>query len=164
MEMTLNVKITGLENLVAVLERITAVSQVPSEKSAELALPIPTPIVPMQTASGDCVQAPQVAPVAQIAPANQPQVAAVPVSQTAQVVQAPVESAVLPQATPAVPTTAQSYTQDQLALAASALVDAGRLADLQALLAAFGIQALTQLPPEHYGNFATQLRAMGAKI
>ncbi|MEW6663038.1 MAG: hypothetical protein ACOY9Y_02260 [Bacillota bacterium] len=63
-----------------------------------------------------------------------------------------------------VPTTPQTYTMEQLAVAATQLVDAGRRAELVSLLASFGVQALTALPKEHYGTFATQLRAMGAKI
>ncbi|ELK38798.1 hypothetical protein D478_27826 [Brevibacillus agri BAB-2500] len=53
---------------------------------------------------------------------------------------------------------------DQLAVAATQLVDAGRQAEVVQLLASFGVQALTALPKEHYGAFATQLRAMGAKL
>lgn len=64
----------------------------------------------------------------------------------------------------AVPTTAPAYTMDQLAVAATQLMDAGRQAEVLNLLASFGVQALTMLPKEQYGNFATQLRAMGAKI
>lgn len=63
-----------------------------------------------------------------------------------------------------VPTTTQTYSMEQLAVAATQLVDAGRRNDLVNLLASFGVQALTMLPKEQYGAFATQLRAMGAKI
>ena len=62
------------------------------------------------------------------------------------------------------PTTEQSYTQDQLALAAAQILDAGRQAELIQLLGNFGVQAVTQLPPEQYGAFATSLRGMGARI
>jgi hypothetical protein len=64
----------------------------------------------------------------------------------------------------AVPTSAPSYTLDQLAVAATQLVDAGRREELVQLLASFGVQALTALPKEQYGAFATKLREMGAKI
>lgn len=63
-----------------------------------------------------------------------------------------------------VPTSTQTYTLEQLAVAATPLADAGRRNDLVGLLNSFGVSALTQLPKEHYGAFATQLRAMGAKI
>lgn len=69
-----------------------------------------------------------------------------------------------PQSGTQIPTGTQSYTMDQLAVAATQLVDAGRRNDLVNLLSSFGVQALTSLPKEQYGNFATQLRAMGARI
>ena len=108
------------------------------------------------------------APVQTAAP--QPQYSAVP--------QAPVQPQYVPQQ-PAyapqqnqapvqpvagVPTTAQTYSMEQLAVAATQIVDAGRRNELVSLLATFGVQALTVLPKEQYGAFATQLRAMGAKI
>ena len=152
MEMTLNVKITGLENLVAVLEKF--VSTVP-----QIAATVNDPLQVVTTPE----PAPQAIPAVPVSqPTQQPVEPAVPVAPT-NVVQAPVVQAPVVQA-PVVPTTVQTYTQEQLALAATALVDAGRLGELQALLAAFNIQALTQLPQEQYGNFATQLRALGAKI
>ncbi|CAK7069667.1 hypothetical protein [Tissierella sp.] len=63
-----------------------------------------------------------------------------------------------------VPVQTQTYSMEQLAVAATQLVDAGRRTELVGLLQQFGVQALTALPKEQYGNFATQLRAMGAKI
>ena len=65
---------------------------------------------------------------------------------------------------PAVPVTPQSYTLDQLAQAATQLMDAGRRNELISLLSSYSVQALTALPKEQYGAFATQLRAMGARI
>lgn len=66
--------------------------------------------------------------------------------------------------TAAVPTAAPTYTLEQLAVAATQLVDAGRRDELIHLLQSFGAQALTALAPEHYGAFATKLREMGAKL
>lgn len=65
-----------------------------------------------------------------------------------------------------VPTTTPTYTMEQLAVAATQLMDAPghNMSELTALLAQYGVQALTQLPKEQYGSFATQLRAKGAKI
>lgn len=65
---------------------------------------------------------------------------------------------------PSVPVAENTYTLDQLAVAATALVDAGKREDLVALLNSFGVQALTTLPKDKYGAFATSLRGMGAKI
>lgn len=63
-----------------------------------------------------------------------------------------------------VPTTPQTYTIDQLAVAATQLLDAGRQPEVVNLLQQFGVQALMELPKEHYGAFATALRQMGAKL
>ena len=68
-------------------------------------------------------------------------------------------------AAPAVPvTTAPTDTRDQIAKAGASLVDAGKMEPLLALLSRYGVQAVTQLAPEHYGAFATELRALGAQI
>ena len=64
----------------------------------------------------------------------------------------------------AVPTSAVSYTLDDLARAGMTLMDSGRQADLQGLLKTFGVEALPALPKEQYGAFATALRGMGAQI
>ena len=77
---------------------------------------------------------------------------------------APQQPALQQQPPSGVPTTTPSYTSDQLALAATQLVDAGRIEEIRGLLAQFGIPALTMLPPDQYGAFATALRGMGAKI
>ncbi len=63
-----------------------------------------------------------------------------------------------------VPTTAASYTLDDLARAGMTLMDAGRQADLLGLLQEFGVEALPALPPTQFGAFATRLREMGAQI
>lgn len=79
---------------------------------------------------------------------------AVPTQQASQ--QAPQQTAV--------PTTETSYTMEQLAVAATQLVDAGKREELLQLLNSFGVQALTTLPKAEYGTFATKLREKGAKI
>lgn len=63
-----------------------------------------------------------------------------------------------------VPTTTQTYELDDLARAAMTLMDVGRQGELQQLLTRFGVAALPLLPKDQYGNFATALRGMGAKI
>lgn len=63
-----------------------------------------------------------------------------------------------------VPIAAQSYTYDQLGVAAGPLVDAGMGEQLTAWINQFGAQSLMQLPKERYGDFATYLRSLGAKI
>ncbi len=81
---------------------------------------------------------------------------------------APIAPPVAPPVAPVAPAapvvTPPEYTQDQLVHAATPLIDAGRQADLIALLAQFGVQSMMQLPKEQYGAFATGLRGMGARI
>lgn len=63
-----------------------------------------------------------------------------------------------------VPTTAPSYTREDLSRAAITLMDKGQQAQLQQLVQSFGVSSLMELLPEQYGNFATALRGMGAEI
>lgn len=76
--------------------------------------------------------------------------------------QTPVQAPQLPQAP--VQTQVPTYTKQDLALAATQLMDSGKQQDVLNLIASFGVQALTQLPQEQFGNFATALRTLGAKI
>lgn len=62
------------------------------------------------------------------------------------------------------PTSAHAYTMDQLAVAATSIIDSGRRQTVVDLLAQYGVSALIALPKEHYGAFATQLRGLGAKL
>lgn len=64
----------------------------------------------------------------------------------------------------AVPTSAPTYDLTQLGVAAQPIVDAGRQNEIIAWLNQRGVQALTQLDPSQYGEFATFLRSLGAKI
>lgn len=81
------------------------------------------------------------------------------VKPTTPVVDTPTEAAAT------VPTAAPTYTLTELGHAAKAIMDAGNVEKLKALLTdQFGVKALTELAPERYGEFATAIRAMGAKI
>ena len=71
----------------------------------------------------------------------------------------------IPAAAPAAaPTSAPTYTRDQLTKAGADLAQAGKMQQLMGLLQQFGIQAITQLPPEQYGAMATALRGLGAQL
>lgn len=65
---------------------------------------------------------------------------------------------------PTVPTSAPQFTLEMIAKAGTALIDAGKMNELTALLAKYGVEALTSLDPSQYGAFANELRAMGAAI
>ena len=95
-------------------------------------------------------------------PVSAPQTA--PVAQNAQNVSYPTPDANVAPAAQTVPTAAPQYTLDMIAKAGTALIDAGKMAELSALLAKYGVEALTTLDPAHYGAFAAELRAMGASI
>ena len=98
--------------------------------------------------------------VSQTVPVAQPAVPVTP--QPAPEVPRPIQQAAT-QAT-AVPTTTRAYTAEELRQAAMTLMDKGMQAQLQSLLAGYGVEALPMLPPEQYGNFATALRGLGAQI
>lgn len=63
-----------------------------------------------------------------------------------------------------IPTSAPQYTFDMISTAGSALIDAGKMSQLQQLLGKFGVQSLAELRPESYGAIANELRTLGAKI
>lgn len=130
-----------------------------------------TPDEPRPVASYPTTPAPAVMPpVAPVSPA--------PVTPTATPTPAPAPAVAAPAPTagpvfvapgntpaPAVPvTTAPAYTLDQISRAGASLVDAGKMQQLLELLGRYGVQAVTQLQPEQYGTFATELRALGAQI
>lgn len=144
--------VAAVEKLAAAIDRTALNITVPNEGTLNFNMPAgnaPAAPVPVQTAP-----MPTPAPVAAPAPAPMPTPAAPPV--------APMPAAVAP--TPAVPVTAPTYTLDQIAKAGANLVDAGKMEQLLALLTKYGVQAVTQLTPDQYGAFATELRALGAQI
>ena len=112
-----------------------AIAEMPSPY--EHAAPLPTVPVSASTTAVPAVETAPQAPIAEAAP------------------QAPIAP---------VATTTIGYTIDELAAAAMSLMDKGMQADLQNLLAAFGVQSLPELSKEKYGEFATRLREMGAQI
>lgn len=58
----------------------------------------------------------------------------------------------------------ESYTLEALSRAGAALIDAGKMPQLLALLGKYGVQAVTQLPTEAYSAFAAELKALGAQF
>ena len=117
-------------------------------------IPAAAPVAPVAAPAPAAPVNPTPAPVAPVA---------APVAPTAPV---PTEQPAAPvaQAPTAVPVTAPTYTLDQIARAGASLVDAGKMEQLLALLARYGVAAVTQLQPDQFGVFATELRALGAQI
>lgn len=129
--------------------------------------PAPAPVQQYQTPApvNPTPAQQQAAPVVPVAAA--PTAPTFPNAPTMAPPAAPVTTYTAPTATPVnpVPVAAPpAFAMEDLARAASQLMDAGKQQDLLGLLAQFGVQALTQLPKERYGEFATALRQMGAKL
>lgn len=64
----------------------------------------------------------------------------------------------------AVPTAAKTYTLEDLQRASGALVQAGKIQQLQGLLQQFNAVSLAHLAQENFGAFALRLRELGADI
>ena len=111
-------------------------------------------VAPAETAAQTTTTVPSTPPVQ-----NVQNVQPVPTTQTAQT--APVAPTVSPVPTA---TAAPTYSMEQLAVAATGLIDAGKMQDVQNTLASLGAQTLMDLPQEKYGEFASAIKAIGAVI
>lgn len=153
MEITVNV--TGLDNLANAIFALANATGNCKEETQVDATKV-TPVVQQAVApTATTTTVPSTPPVQNVQP--------VPTTQTAQT--APVAQNTAPAASP-VPTTtaAPTYTMEQLAVAATGLIDAGKMQDVQNTLAALGAQTLMDLPQEKYGEFASAIKAIGAVI
>ena len=90
---------------------------------------------------------------------------------TASAASAPTASEPIAPAAPAAPapavplaTAPQQYTLAELQKAVMPLLDAGRVPELQQVLAKYGAQDLTRVPAEQYGALAADFRALGARL
>ena len=131
----------------------------------------PTPATPVQmaaqpTAPNLAQMFPTAAPAVPAPPAMTP-----PTVQTAipgALPSAPVQPSQTPSPMPAqqmpVQTAPQTYTAEQLGLAARPLVESGRREELVALLAEFGVPSVVAIPENRRADFAARLRAMGGQI
>ena len=125
--------------------------QMPAPAAVPPQMPAPaTGPAPAMPQTPGPAPAPVTPPPAPAAPVTPPAPAPAPAPQTA--------APVMPVAG------APTYTLDQISKAGAALVDAGKMEPLLALLTKYGVQAITQLQPAQYGVFATELRALGARI
>lgn len=129
---------------------------------------ITAPNVPAQEASQQMGADPSGQPAAPAQPVTPPAPAAQPPAQPtpAAPAQQPVQTPPVPaqQAQPAVPTTAPTYTLEDLGRAGVAAQEMGKDAEVRALVASFGVLTLQELPETQYGAFAMALRSMGAPI
>ena len=153
MEITVNV--TGLDNLANAIFALAKTAGNYKEETQVDATKV-TPVVqqtvaPAETAAQTTTTVPSTPPVQNVQP--------VPTTQTAQT--APVAPTVSPVPTA---TAAPTYSMEQLAVAATGLIDAGKMQDVQNTLASLGAQTLMDLPQEKYGEFASAIKAIGAVI
>jgi len=108
------------------------------------------------------------APTPAIVPVLSPTVQPVPVAANVPAAQAPNNSTLTTAATvsplgPVPVAAAPAYTLEQLSRAGAALLP-GKMTEVQALLAKYGVKSAHELPVEYYGAFATDLRLLGANI
>lgn len=149
----------AIDKLTTALEKSAVNIAVPQDTPAPVApvAPVATPVTPAPVP-------PVTTPPASAVP-TQPTPAPVATPTPAPAPAAPAQTAAPTNPAPAVPvTTAPTYTLDQIAKAGASLVDAGKMEQLLALLAKYGVQAVTQLQPDQYGVFATELRTLGAQL
>ena len=135
----------------------TSTTSVSAEEST--LVPTEVPVAPAEVTS---------TPPQAVLPLEATQAAAnptIPVSapQTVPVAQ-PTQNVSSPSPAPIVPTAAPQYTLDMLANAGATLINEGKMSSVMAILAKFGVEALTSLPPDKYGAVALELRALGAQI
>ena len=153
MEITVNV--IGLDNLAnAIFALAKAAGNCKEETQVDATKVAPVvqqTVAPAETAAQTTTTVPSTPPVQNVQP--------VPTTQTAQT--APATPTVSPVPTATATTT---YSMEQLAVAATGLIDAGKMQDVQNTLAALGAQTLMDLPQEKYGEFASAIKAIGAVI
>lgn len=153
MEITVNV--TGLDNLANAIFALAKAAGNCKEETQVDATKV-TPAVQQAVApTATTTTVPSTPPVQNIQPVPTTQTTpTAPVAQNTTSTVNPVPTAT---ATP-------TYTMEQLAVAATGLIDAGKMQDVQNTLASLGAQTLMDLPQEKYGEFASAIKAIGAVI
>lgn len=173
--MDVTIRIEKMDELIAALNNVSGIiggGKIAITEPTAAAPPVPTQVPIQQSMS---VQQPMQQPLSVQQPAQQMPVA--PIPQTSVPTQAPVQqpySAQIAQnvqmpaqaMTGSIPTTAvaQEYTQEQVSIAMSGLMDAGKKDAVMQILAAFGVQALVQIPKEQYPELVMKMREAGATI
>lgn len=150
--------VAAVEKLAAAIDKSALNITVPNEGTLNFNMPAGNAPVAPTAPAAPAVPTTPVAPAPAAAPTTPP-VASAPAAVPTATPAAPTAPAA-----PSVPVTAPTYTLDQIAKAGASLVDAGKMEQLLGLLTKYGVQAVTQLNPDQYGAFATELRALGAQI
>lgn len=164
-EVKVTVAIPGLPEAINALASAMGKSPAPAQ-----AVPA-APVVTAPTGHEPVVQAP-VAPVPAPAPVAPAMPVPAPVAPAPVPVQAPVPAQTATPALAPAPTAPNiapdnagaQLTVEDIGRAGATLVDMGKMPQLLALLAQYGVQAVTQLQPAQLAPFADGLRALGAKF
>ena len=134
-------------------------AQPPAPQPTQMPTAQPVQQIPLPQAQPMPMQSPQPMPMQpqQSIQQNPMPTAPPPVmpTQTPPVQQAPVP---MPTAQP------QTYSVQDLGLAARPLMENGRQQELIALLAEFGVPSVAQIPEDRRADFAARLRALGGQI
>ncbi|MEG1427075.1 MAG: hypothetical protein RSC76_05240 [Oscillospiraceae bacterium] len=146
MNLTLNITLASTQELNLVALALRSVPQEEALAQGEALSEISNTVAPVQY-----TPAPVVDPVA-----------VQEFTQEAFPIQQPAPSAPFPAQVPTV--SAPQYTLELLQAACAELLSAGKGAALQALLVKFQVTRLPDIKPDMYGVFATEIRALGARI
>lgn len=175
-EMTINIHCPELALLAQAATALAGAIGSQTKPATPGAVAAPTPDIgpaPAPVQAAQAFAAPVAAPIAapQAPLADSPSVPGPGVQQPSVPVAAPAVASVAPPmaaptapASSAAPTSAPAYTLSQIMAAGANLVQAGKAAELQALMQQVGIARLDQLQPELFGNVAAALRGLGAQI
>ena len=151
----MKIKIEVADALISAIDKLASalnITAIPAQAPAPAAPANPTAVpAPVTAPASAPVQAASTSPIADPTPAQPP-------VQMNAAMTAPTPAPVVPV------TAAPTYTLDQIATAGAALVNAGKMEQLLALLGKYGIQAITHLKAEQFGPFVTELRGLGAQI
>lgn len=163
---TLNIKIEvpGMDLLTQAIKELAGAMQSCKnvETTTEVQSGMPAQVPPATVPLAESTQ-PTVTPQTQQAatPVQQPQIPVTPMQSTA-----PTQQTATPVQQPQIPTTAvpATHTMDELAVAASQLVNMGKQNRLFEILHGFGVSSLMELPQEKYCAFAGCLKTEGVKF
>lgn len=150
--LTLNeITAEGAMEVLRLIQKNTANPSMKLEQKKESSVvptaPVAPTVVPLQTVPTNAV-VPTAAPISTPVPTTVP--ASVP---TASQNSVPVQQPNIP-----------NYTIEQLQTAIAPLLDAGKVAQIQALVQSFGVATLMDIPPARYGEFANGLRNLGGVL
>ena len=165
--MTININLSGMDLAAAGKEGVTAlVNACAAFAGASLGTEIEMPDKLHKVTTGDGIVVPEKVYVDEPIPVKPEQAAPAPTTPPAASETTVLATPVAPATPPApVPTADKpTYTLEMLQLACAPLMDANRMAGLQATLVKYGAQDLTKVDPAQYGALAADLRALGARL